>query len=272
MVAPWLATSGDNVCNDNAQQGLQAPDMKPVKSEAGEEGGVITGLSLTSVLQILALERKDFTVEVSTNAGNGHIYFLDGDLVDATFRGRTGMSAMQIMLSWPEPSMRIIPGRVQRQRTIRLPLIHALLEISQRTDEMEAQDHHDPGADAGPAQPPPNRLESGEIIGHLLGIPEVLHASVLDRFGRILAQSSKTIRFQEPLKHAALAGEAMRAVLDEQLPEFVTLEADGGEALMLVFGPDNIAGLYLKKMIEPREITTRVRNLLTPVPPGNNHG
>jgi hypothetical protein len=244
--------------------------MRDERGTTEEQAGSITGLSLASVLQIVALEKKDFVMAVTSGRQTGSIFFQDGELIDAVSGSAAGMAAMRALLSWPDPTMRITPA-VPRPRTIHLPLMHVLLETCQQADEMAVPSEEDAAGEAKTEQLH-HGLDPAGIISQLMAIPEVLHSSVLDRFGKIQAQSSRTTRFQDPLKYATLASEAMRNILTEQCPESIALETEAGETLLLVLGPDRAVGLYLNKSVEVKTIVSRAQPLLTSTLSSSSHG
>ena len=52
-------------------------------SHNSKAGGAISGFSLTSILQIIALDKKDAAVHVESGKNRGMIYIAHGELIDA---------------------------------------------------------------------------------------------------------------------------------------------------------------------------------------------
>ena len=243
-------------------------------SHIQQTGGAISGFSLTSILQIVALDKKDAAVHVEAGKHQGTIYIAHGELIDAVAEGKTGLEAVYAICSWPDPSVRMGPI-VQRQRSINTPLIRILLEISCQKDEQRFQPAPQstpslPGIDPGTLRKQ-RKAEALRIVRPLMSLPEVLHCSVCDEYGKILAQSSKTVRFQEPLKYAMLVCEEMRHTLGEGKPEHIELVSSRGEVLLLIPEHDRVLGLFLRKPA-PRALIDRVKELVQEALAERKHG
>ena len=237
--------------------------MKPTLTGNSTGRGTVSGLSLSSILQILAVEKNDSAIQVFSAGKKGVIYLFGGEVIDAVTPEASGMAAMHAICSWSDPIVRVRPASAPRTRTIHLPLIHILLETCRQADERPEQDVARQAAEVPQEHAANNgRSEPDRIIPLLMGIPEVLHCTVLDRCGKILAQSSKKIRFQAPFTFAILAGCAIRDILHEGTPEFATLHTKAGEVLLLAACGERALGMYLKKSAEPRTILSRVKALL----------
>lgn len=243
-------------------------------SHNDKAGGAISGFSLTSILQIIALDKKDAAVHVEAGEHQGTIYIAHGELIDAIAEGKAGLEAVYAICSWSDPSVRMGPVG-QRQRSINTPLIRILLEISCQKDEQRFQ----PAAQLAPSLPgidpgalrKKRKAEAQRIIRPLMSLPEVLHCSVCDEYGKILAQSSKTARFQEPLKYAMLVCEEMRHTVGEGKPEYIELVSSRGEVLLLIPEHDRVLGLFLRKAA-PRALLDRVKALVQEALTERKHG
>lgn len=110
-------------------------------------GGQIRGISLPSFLQMLELEGKTCTLEVSTRRQMGYLYFDEGTLVGARAGQLTGSDAALAILSWNRPMIDMDYQKTSQQRTILRPLMSLLLESRRRLDETrcptsEQRRHH----------------------------------------------------------------------------------------------------------------------------------
>ena len=110
-------------------------------------GGQIHGISLPSFLQMLELEGKTCTLEVSTPHQMGYLYFDEGTLVNARAAQLTGSDAALAILSWRRPMIDMDYGTSAQQRTILRPLMSLLLESRRRLDKTrrpasEQRRHH----------------------------------------------------------------------------------------------------------------------------------
>lgn len=110
-------------------------------------GGQIRGISLPSFLQMLELEGKTCTLEVSTGRQMGYLYFNEGTLLDARAGQLTGSDAALKILTWNRPMIDLDYQEITQKRTILRPLMSILLESRRRLDEnrrpaSEQRRHH----------------------------------------------------------------------------------------------------------------------------------
>lgn len=111
---------------------------KILKGLEGRSKGFITGVSLSSLLQLLQLDKKTCTVTVRSGKHHGTLYFRNGDLLDANTNGLSGEDAVFTILSWKNVDIVL-----DNSCTISKPEIHnslgfILLEWSRREDEQHA--------------------------------------------------------------------------------------------------------------------------------------
>ena len=97
--------------------------------------GRITGITLFGLLQLLEVERKSGLVVVKAGQREGRLYFDEGALVHAHTRVLDGLEAAYEILSWPDPTAEIFYKRRARERTVREPLQHVLMEAARLLDE-----------------------------------------------------------------------------------------------------------------------------------------
>src|SRR5712671_254298 len=97
--------------------------------------GRITGITLFGLLQLLEVERKSGLVLVEASGREGRLYFDEGTFVHAHTRVLDGLDAAYEILGWPDPSVEIFYKRRARQRTVREPLQHVLMEAARLLDE-----------------------------------------------------------------------------------------------------------------------------------------
>jgi CheY-like chemotaxis protein len=97
--------------------------------------GRITGITLFGLLQLLEVERKSGLVLVEAAQREGRLYFDEGAFVHAHTRVLDGLEAAYEILGWPDPAVEIFYNRRARQRTVREPLQHVLMEAARLLDE-----------------------------------------------------------------------------------------------------------------------------------------
>ncbi len=97
--------------------------------------GRLTGITLFGLLQLLEVERKSGLVLVEASEREGRLYFDEGTFVHAHTRVLDGLDAAYEILGWPDPAVEIFYKRRARQRTVREPLQHILMEAARLLDE-----------------------------------------------------------------------------------------------------------------------------------------
>jgi CheY-like chemotaxis protein len=97
--------------------------------------GRISGITLFGLLQLLEVERKSGLVLVAAAQREGRLFFDEGALVHAHTRVLDGLEAAYEILGWPDPTVEIFYKRRTRERTVRAPLQHVLMEAARLLDE-----------------------------------------------------------------------------------------------------------------------------------------
>ena len=116
-----------------------------------EPPGLIRGVGLGSILQLLHMEGKSCTLTAKTPECMGLLYMKQGELVHATCRASEGLPAAYEILTWDCPGIEFVET-CRVERTIDLPLTEILLNAAlitdQRQDQRESRlQHRDPSAD-----------------------------------------------------------------------------------------------------------------------------
>ncbi len=117
--------------------------------------GVIQGLSLPSLLQMLNMERKTCTIRVSSGRRMGFFYVREGQIINARFRNKEGMEAVQELIGATAPKMEIDGQLHDPTQQIDLRLEEILMQTAQ---------HQDEAAFAVPAGPSLDRGEESDAI------------------------------------------------------------------------------------------------------------
>lgn len=104
---------------------------------AQQARGHIEGITLSSLFQILNLERKSCALRVESEGRLGELVFEAGEMVHAEIDGAVGLDAVHAILGWAEPKIEIGATPSRPSRTIGMELLHILLESARRKDEEE---------------------------------------------------------------------------------------------------------------------------------------
>jgi len=101
-------------------------------------GGQVRGISPSSFLQMMELEEKSCTLEVSAKQKKGWLFVQNGEVVDAETDKYEGLKAALHILTWEKIAINIDYTPVKRTRTIHQPLMNLLMESKRILDEKRA--------------------------------------------------------------------------------------------------------------------------------------
>ena len=235
-------------------------------------GGRIGGVSLASFLQMLEQERKTCTLVVESDDRSGRLYFNEGDLIDAECGEDVGQEAVYSLLTWQGPSFRVTEGEDRLQR-ITLPLAHILLQAATRQDELQAEggdkQAEEGGKDqeptvSGPLDPPAVRNNPAlrRLVETIISIPEVRHYYLLNRQGKMIAQSSKNTKIPDFITYSVVSGIQIRKALQVKGPHRIQLNLENGDMLLVFPGAGMIIGLQLDGKASVSSVTAKLRPVL----------
>jgi len=97
--------------------------------------GHIDGITLCGFLQLLEIERKTCTLQVSSEGRTGFLHVQDGELIHAEVGEIDGPEAVYTMEGWATPEIEIDQVCRARSRTIFSSMTELLLEGARRADE-----------------------------------------------------------------------------------------------------------------------------------------
>lgn len=145
----------------------------------------IHGVALASFLQLMNIEKKTCTLDVSTDKNQGRIFIQKGEVIGARTGELTGRQAFFKVMEWDTPDISLTEGCRAASREISQTLMHLLMESHQKMDESadrtsEPVEAGSPGrlpglasekkleTDPGSGNPPANPdLETTKINPHL---------------------------------------------------------------------------------------------------------
>lgn len=99
--------------------------------------GYVKGVSLSSFLQMIAMERETCTLTIKSNEKVGRIYFDQGALIDAEYDNQQGEETSYEILTWDDVEIEIEKKCIKKVVTIDKALNHLLLEAYRRKDELK---------------------------------------------------------------------------------------------------------------------------------------
>ena len=102
-------------------------------------GGQIRGITLSSFLQMLELEHRSCTLQITAKGKTGTIYMLDGKPAAAKMGLLTGKPAALHILTWENVLIDIDYAPREAPREITTSLMNMLLESGRMVDEKQSQ-------------------------------------------------------------------------------------------------------------------------------------
>lgn len=109
--------------------------------------GQISGVTLSSFLQMIEMEQKSCTIKIFTRKDTGRIFFANGRLIDAATQHLNHLDALYEILSWKNIVIELEKNEARKHDCINLPLMHVLMESARCEDSA-------PGPDPDPDHPP----------------------------------------------------------------------------------------------------------------------
>ena len=101
-----------------------------------EPHGIVQGLGLSSLLQLLNWERKTATLTVHLQERVGYLYVKDGELIHAACGQEEGLPAAYRILGWDGARVEFV-STCRVQPTMGLPVPEVLLNVAMRRDHQD---------------------------------------------------------------------------------------------------------------------------------------
>ena len=101
---------------------------------AGLQGN-LKDFEITDILQLIHMNKKDGSLEITVKDDVGKIFFESGIVVHAETKETTGENAVQKILMWTEGDFVFYADKKTERRTIELPIQHLMLEAARQIDE-----------------------------------------------------------------------------------------------------------------------------------------
>jgi hypothetical protein len=99
--------------------------------------GHVRNIALSSLLQLIEMERKTCTLTVESAGRIGFLYVSEGALIDARCADAAGEEAAVRITSWISPAVTIINTCPTRQRTVDKPIGFIVMEAMRISDEAQ---------------------------------------------------------------------------------------------------------------------------------------
>lgn len=246
--------------------------------------GFVTGVSLTSFLQLLELDKKTCTLTIHFGNETGTIYFNQGNLIDAVSRNRSGIEAAFEIIGWNDVKIEIANSCMITEPEINEPLGFLLLEAARRKDE---EDHGQSVPDT-PAQPTPRQpafqrptakprpatISAAKPLQPIDQFVRLLHSKpdisgyiLLSKTGKVvLNKSSNPDQLGAFITYMAAAGEEIKTALGTRGGrQFILLTLAGKDSILILTGKHLVAGIMVTEATQPEILADRLREPLNKI-------
>ncbi|MBI4911822.1 MAG: response regulator [Acidobacteria bacterium] len=95
--------------------------------------GLVRGIALGSLLQLMSWERKSCTMTVHGPSGIGHLYVKDGELIHAAFHDLEPLESAYTILNWSRPEVEFV-DTCRVERTLDMPMTEIVLNAAMIQD------------------------------------------------------------------------------------------------------------------------------------------
>lgn len=92
--------------------------------------GYISGITLSSLLQVIEVEQHTCTLTITSGRGKGYLYIMLGELQDAKCGDKAGKSAAIELISWEEAGIEIVNSCPKRKKNIAQSMSQVIMEAS----------------------------------------------------------------------------------------------------------------------------------------------
>lgn len=110
---------------------------KVFETLAASATGHLRGITLATLLQMVELDRKTCTVQVTADGRRGTLTFRAGELLDAATGTLRGDAAALEIFGWDQGAIDLLPASAQRTKVVTARLSELLLEAFRRRDERD---------------------------------------------------------------------------------------------------------------------------------------
>ena len=266
---------------------------KILKGLDGPSQGYITGVSLSSFLQLLELDKKDCTLTIKAGGKNGFMFFRDGELLDSRYETVRGSEAAYEIVSWKNVEISIDNGCNVTNRKIKESLGFILLEGSRRKDEKDAASKltspRTPqsfgsldslnmedldldlkaGTTSAPALSQSNPILA-QFITMLGSFAEINGAAISSKNGTVLHQSGEDVtNVANFITYVAVAAEQIEIAIGSSGRQYSIFTLTDGSKLIVLYGNEVVVGLQVGNTATPAPIADGLRPILSRITLGS---
>ena len=275
---------------------------KILKGLEGRSKGFITGVSLSSFLQLLELDKKTCTLTVRSGRHQGNMYFKNGDLLNADTDDLSGTDAAFEIVSWKNVEIVLANSCKITEPKISESLGFILLEGSRRQDErntpsagpavqaeseatgestnLAGLDLDDLLNDEDSFPPPSPALETvtapstvsshssnpilKQFITMLEAMPEISSSILVSTDGNVVhADKAGDEQVANFITYISVVGQQLQAAMGTGEQQYALLTMSSGNKLLVLCGKEIVAGLEIGNTVAPGPVAAGLRPALS---------
>ncbi len=107
--------------------------------------GTIDSIDLTTLLQVIHMEKKTTGIEININSDKGFLFFKDGELINAEYKEYEGEEAAMRLISLNSGHFNVVKVKQNIKRKIKVPFMNFLIGIMKDVDELVENRKSDSG-------------------------------------------------------------------------------------------------------------------------------
>ena len=278
---------------------------KILKGLKSRSQGFISGVSLSSFLQLLALDKKTCSLTIHSGKRKGAMFFIDGDLWDANTDQLSGTEAAIEIIRWKNVEIELKNTCTKNEQKIQKSLGFILLEASRMEDENNSppadpsaqnksntplnaidladldsglndflsEDSSSPVAASKPiAEPTPSAIYSAnpfinQFITMLNRMPDISNSFLISTEGALIYSTTNTIDDQTSnfITYMAVVGKQLQAAMGTGEQQYSLLNLSNDHKLLILCGKDIIVGLEIGGAVMAGPIATGLRPALSKI-------
>jgi len=98
---------------------------------------VFESIELTSVLQVINIDRKTVALQITKDGEKGLIYFKDGEIINAEFKNSEGEEALLAIMKLNSENILIKKIKKKIKKTINTPFLELMMNLMRKFDEIK---------------------------------------------------------------------------------------------------------------------------------------
>jgi DNA-binding response OmpR family regulator len=97
--------------------------------------GTIDSIGLSTILQVISIERKTAAVQITIERKKGFLFFEDGEIVHAEYGSLVGEKAAKLLIAQNRGQFSLLNKKVKTKKTISIPFSELLMNALKESDE-----------------------------------------------------------------------------------------------------------------------------------------